>query len=122
MKFCTAILAVVAAASSGVSAFSPSAKGFVANDSGLMIPKQLQNKDGSLMTPNMVAGGAERAVGQEYYEGALQNRCALHCRAVPCHADLSILRYRYWYWYWYARGDGLLLKSTVVCYDGIVMV
>lgn len=69
MKFCTAILAVVASvATSGVEAFSP--KGFAQAPSGLMIPEQLKNKDGSLWTPNMVAGGAERAVGQEYYEGA----------------------------------------------------
>jgi hypothetical protein len=71
MKFCTAILAVAASvATSGVEAFSPSGKGFSQTPSGLMIPQQLQNKDGSLWTPNMVAGGAERAVGQEYYEGA----------------------------------------------------
>jgi len=71
MKFCTAILAVVASvATSGVEAFSPNGKGFTQSPSGLMIPQQLQNKDGSLWTPNMVAGGAERAVGQEYYEGA----------------------------------------------------
>ena len=69
MKFCTAILAVVASvATSRVEAFSP--KGFAQAPSGLMIPEQLKNKDGSLWTPNMVAGGAERAVGQEYYEGA----------------------------------------------------
>jgi hypothetical protein len=71
MKFCTAILAVVASvATSGVNAFTPNGKDFSQAPSGLMIPKQLQNKDGSLWTPNMVAGGAERAVGQEYYEGA----------------------------------------------------
>ena len=71
MKFCTAILAVVAAvATSGVEAFSPSGKGYAQTPSGLMVPEQLKNKDGSLWTPNMVAGGAERAVGQEYYEGA----------------------------------------------------
>jgi len=71
MKFCTAILAVVGSiASSGVDAFSPSGKGFTQAPSGLMIPQQLQNKDGSLWTPSMVAGGAERSVGQEYYEGA----------------------------------------------------
>ena len=69
MKFCTAILAVVASVS-GVQAFTPNGKDFTQSPSGLMIPKQLQNKDGSLWTPNMVAGGAERAVGQEYYEGA----------------------------------------------------
>lgn len=72
MKFYTAILAVAASvATSGVQAFSPNGKDFTQSPSGLMIPKQLQNKDGSLWTPNMVAGGAERAVGQEYYEGAL---------------------------------------------------
>jgi len=72
MKFCTAVLAVVASvATIRVEAFSPSGKGFSQAPSGLMIPQQLQNKDGSLWTPpNMVAGGAERAVGQEYYEGA----------------------------------------------------
>lgn len=71
MKFCTAILAVVAAvATSGVEAFSPSGKGYAQTPSGLMVPEQLKNNDGSLWTPNMVAGGAERAVGQEYYEGA----------------------------------------------------
>lgn len=71
MKFCTAILAVVASvATSRVNAFTPNGKDFSQAPSGLMIPKQLQNKDGSLWTPNMVAGGAERSVGQEYYEGA----------------------------------------------------
>ena len=72
MKFCTAVLGVFAAAASTVSAFSPNGKGFAPNQSGLMIPQQLQNKDGSLWTPpSMVAGGAERSMGQEYYEGAL---------------------------------------------------
>jgi len=71
MKFCMAVIAVVASvATSGVDAFSPSGKGFAQAPSGLMVPQQLKNKEGSLWTPNMVAGGAERAVGQEYYEGA----------------------------------------------------
>jgi len=63
----------------GVSAFSPT--GFVPNQSGLMVPQQLQQKGvgqkgqgdgegGYIKNMNMVAGGAERAMGQEYYEGA----------------------------------------------------
>mmetsp|Transcript_9673 Transcript_9673/g.20952 ORF Transcript_9673/g.20952 Transcript_9673/m.20952 type:complete len:275 (-) Transcript_9673:381-1205(-) len=70
MKFSAAIFAAMAVSSVG--AFTPgSSKGFAQAPSGLMIPEQLKNKDGSLWTPtNMVAGGAERAVGQDYYEGA----------------------------------------------------
>ena len=69
MKFSAAVFAAMAVS---VGAFTPgSSKGFAQAPSGLMIPEQLKNKDGSLWTPtNMVAGGAERAVGQDYYEGA----------------------------------------------------
>jgi hypothetical protein len=56
-----------------VSAFSPT--NFVSNKSGLMVPstsKEQQQQQSPLWRPpmNMVAGGAERAYGQEYYEGA----------------------------------------------------
>jgi len=86
MKFCTtAFIGFLAAAATsgggGVSAFSPT--GFVPNQSGLMVPQQLQQKGvgqkgqqqkdgegGYIKNMNMVAGGAERAMGQEYYEGA----------------------------------------------------
>lgn len=78
MKFGTAVWGLIAlAATSGVSAFSPS--GFVPNQSGLMVPQQLQQqqhvqyqqKKKDINNINMVGtGGAERAVGQEYYEGA----------------------------------------------------
>jgi len=82
MKFCTTALIgfLAAATSGGVSAFSPT--GFVPNQSGLMVPQQLQQKggpgqqqkgeggEGYIKNMNMVAGGAERAMGQEYYEGA----------------------------------------------------
>jgi hypothetical protein len=68
MKFTATILCLLAA---GSSAFSP--KGFVASKSGLMVPSSAQDGSSSpLFTrPKMVAGGAERAAGQEYYEGAL---------------------------------------------------
>ena len=65
MKFQAAALCLLAG---GASAFSP--KGFVANKSGLIVPKDQEYSNTPLFTrPNMVAGGAERAYGQEYYEG-----------------------------------------------------
>jgi len=74
MQFCTTALICFLAATSGkVSAFSPT--GFVPNQSGLMVPQGpgQQPKEGDagyIKNMNMVAGGAERAMGQEYYEGA----------------------------------------------------
>mmetsp|Transcript_60184 Transcript_60184/g.67338 ORF Transcript_60184/g.67338 Transcript_60184/m.67338 type:complete len:282 (+) Transcript_60184:79-924(+) len=76
MKFCTTALLGFLATVGGASAFSPT--GFVPNPSGLMIPQgqgqQQQPKgeggEGYIKNMNMVAGGAERAMGQEYYEGA----------------------------------------------------
>jgi hypothetical protein len=79
MKFCTsAVVGFLAVASSSVNAFTPTAGFAVENKSGLMIPKQLLDQKGDWsknvnninnMAPSMVAGGAERSVGQEYYEG-----------------------------------------------------
>lgn len=80
MKFCTtAIVGFLAgSAATSVNAFSPA--GFVPNQSGLMIPQQLLDQKGDWsknvnninnMASNMVAGGAERSVGQEYYEGKI---------------------------------------------------
>ena len=69
MKIGAAVLCLLA---SGASAFSP--QGFVSKKSGLMVPPSAQDDSSSpLITPpmNMVAGGAERSYGQEYYEGAL---------------------------------------------------
>lgn len=79
MKFSQAVWGFVAFASGGgcgVNAFSPS--GFVPNQSGLMVPQQLQQQQQKQFNNNNIAsninmvgtGGAERAVGQEYYEGA----------------------------------------------------
>jgi hypothetical protein len=52
----------------GASAFSP--QGFVTRKSGLIVtPSAQDDKNSALLTPNMVAGGAERSYGQEYYEG-----------------------------------------------------
>ena len=69
MKIKAAVLCLLA---SGAQAFSP--KGFVPNKSGLMVPPTSSQDDSNspLWRPpmNMVAGGAERAYGQEYYEGA----------------------------------------------------
>lgn len=62
MKIKASILCLLA---SGASAFSP--KGFSPNKSGVMVP---DNNSPLWRPPNMVAGGAERAYGQEYYEGA----------------------------------------------------
>jgi hypothetical protein len=65
MKFQAAALCLLMG---GASAFSP--KAFVPNKSGLMVPQGQENGNIPLFTrPNMVAGGAERAYGQEYYEG-----------------------------------------------------
>jgi len=67
MKFTAAALCLLVG---GASAFSPS--GFVPNKSGLMVPEDSKSPlVTSSRTPmDMVAGGAERAMGQEYYEGA----------------------------------------------------
>ena len=71
MKFTAAVVCLLAG---GASAFSP--RGFVANKSGLMVPPSAQDDSNSPLTTrppmNMVAGGAERAYGQEYYEGTLR--------------------------------------------------
>ena len=62
MKIQAAILCLLA---TGANAFSP--KGVV-RKSGLIVPQD--DSASSLWTPpNMVAGGAERSYGQEYYEG-----------------------------------------------------
>jgi hypothetical protein len=78
MKFYAAVVALSAVlAGTEVSAFSP--RNFISNKSGLMVPstgtsmeQQQQQQQSSLWIPpmKMVAGGAERAYGQEYYEGA----------------------------------------------------
>lgn len=102
MKFGTALVAFLAAVSAGggsvvVEAFSP--KGFATNKAGLLVPPSVQ--DGSTSTSNpgsnnspplplwrppsnmdMVAGGAERAAGQEYYEGACTSSVILDLLAV----------------------------------------
>ena len=72
MKFQAVALCLLAG---GASAFSPA---FRPNKSGLMVPggsnsEGLDDKSKSPVwrPPQMVAGGAERAAGQEYYEGAL---------------------------------------------------
>jgi hypothetical protein len=66
MKFQTALMFML---TSGASAFSP--KAFGARKSGLVVPSSGDGAQSSgLWTPpKMVAGGAERAYGQEYYEG-----------------------------------------------------
>lgn len=68
MKIIAAVLCTLA---TGASAFTPQ-KGFVSRKSGLIVPPSSQDEQSSspLVTPNMVAGGAERSYGQEYYEGA----------------------------------------------------
>mmetsp|Transcript_20420 Transcript_20420/g.50063 ORF Transcript_20420/g.50063 Transcript_20420/m.50063 type:complete len:83 (+) Transcript_20420:97-345(+) len=68
MKIAAAVLCALA---TGASAFSPQ-KGFVSRKSGLIVPQDEQSASSSspLVAPNMVAGGAERSYGQEYYEGA----------------------------------------------------
>jgi len=65
------VAAVLCALATGASAFTPQ-KGFVSRKSGLIVPPSAQDEQSSspLVTPNMVAGGAERSYGQEYYEGA----------------------------------------------------
>jgi hypothetical protein len=75
MKFYAAVVALSAVlAGTEVSAFSP--RNFISNKSGLMVPStgtsMEQQQQSSLWIPpmKMVAGGAERAYGQEYYEGA----------------------------------------------------
>lgn len=62
------VAAAFCALAVGASAFSPH-KGFVSRKSGLIVPESEQPSS-PLVTPNMVAGGAEKAYGQEYYEGA----------------------------------------------------
>lgn len=66
MKFQAAFMFLLA---SGASAFSP--KPFSTRKSGLVVPSDEKSPESSgLWTPpKMVAGGAERAYGQEYYEG-----------------------------------------------------
>ena len=65
------VAAVLCALATSASAFTPQ-KGFVSRKSGLIVPPTAQDEQSSspLVTPNMVAGGAERSYGQEYYEGA----------------------------------------------------
>jgi hypothetical protein len=82
MKFYSAVVACLFAASVSVeqaSAFSP--RNYAPNKSGLMVPNSnegsstQQSSKSGLWTPNamkMVAGGAERAYGQEYYEGTCE--------------------------------------------------
>jgi hypothetical protein len=67
MKIAAAVLGLLA---TGASAFSP--QGFVSRKSGLVVPPSAQDDSNlPLLDPmNMVAGGAERSYGQEYYEGA----------------------------------------------------
>lgn len=62
MKIQGAILCLLAA---GANAFSP--KGVV-RKSGLIVPQE-EGPSTLWAPPNMVAGGAERSYGQEYYEG-----------------------------------------------------
>jgi hypothetical protein len=98
MKFTSsAILACLFAASSySVDAFSPMQhQHFTPNKSGLMVPSENNNynNNNNNVSPNnsllsrlptsssksmkMVAGGAERAYGQEYYEGTYVVACDL---------------------------------------------
>ena len=68
MKFLSA--AILGLVASTAQAFSP--KNFVPQPgSGVLVPGSSENTDSGLWRPpmNMVAGGAERAYGQEYYEG-----------------------------------------------------
>ena len=67
MKYTAATILCLLTA--GCSAFSP--RGFVSSSkSGLLVPSSSEGSSVPLFTrPNMVAGGAERAAGQEYYEG-----------------------------------------------------
>ena len=77
MKFGTAtIVAVIGAAAVAsfggeVAAFNPAAtpKGFSTTAGGLMVPSSSSSKPITTTNMDMVAGGAERAAGQEYYEG-----------------------------------------------------
>lgn len=66
MKITATVLSLLAV---GASAFSPN--GFVSRKSGLVVPPSAQDESNSPLwrPPNMVAGGAERSYGQEYYEG-----------------------------------------------------
>ena len=64
MKFQAAVLSLLVG---GASAFSP--KAYVQNKAGLLVPKGQEDSTPLFTRPNMVAGGAERAYGQEYYEG-----------------------------------------------------
>ena len=59
--------AVLTLLASGVSAFSP--KAFVPKKSGLLVPPEVGVDPTVASRMQMVAGGAERAYGQEYYEG-----------------------------------------------------
>jgi hypothetical protein len=67
MKFQAAVLCLLA---SGAAAFSPR-QSFVTRNSGLVVPTAEDGNSNSPLwrPPNMVAGGAEKAYGQEYYEG-----------------------------------------------------
>lgn len=72
MKFYSAVVVCVLATVGSTDAFSP--RNYVPNKSGLMVPSssstEQQQQQQSRPPMNMVAGGAERAYGQEYYEGA----------------------------------------------------
>ena len=89
MKFTAAAVLSILSAGGGASAFSPS--GFVSSKSGLLVPTSAQDDSNSpfLVTPRtpmeMVAGGAERAYGQEYYEGMFH----ISCRAVRLGSNRS---------------------------------
>lgn len=83
MKIAATVLCALA---TGASAFSPQ-KGFVSRNSGLIVPDQQDVQSSPLVAPNMVAGGAERSYGQEYYEGALfsfQMQIAADGRRLKC--------------------------------------
>jgi hypothetical protein len=89
MKFRSAVAGLFAVLGcTDVSAFSP--RNVVANKSGLMVPsastlKELQQQSPLWRPPmNMVAGGAERAYGQEYYEGAWIASNKKYCSCVWC--------------------------------------
>jgi hypothetical protein len=86
MKFASAVIGLLVAASSnmdGVAAFSP--KGYyVPSKSGLMVPSSTSSSSAPATDDSnpplwrsgmmrMVAGGAERSYGQEYYEGECRN-------------------------------------------------
>jgi hypothetical protein len=67
MKFQASVLCLLA---TGAAAFSPR-QSFVTRNSGLVVPTAEDESSNSPLwrPPKMVAGGAERAHGQEYYEG-----------------------------------------------------